>query len=465
MSAIPFLCQPIGHHPGNMGESMSRTGFGKPFLSYIIFLAAIGLVNSSSLKSKAYAALISINDPQFGSNSVTVDTITRLQWLDLTKSTGISYNTMLSLMATPSSPFSKWRYATYSEVRTFWQDAGIPNIGSSFTSSNLAPVTNLIQNYTGATLGGFEARGLTSTLSSNPIFTNYQPKLTIGGFSDTTPGHGGVISGPPGKARADLNWIESGTLSASYLGSWLVRTPTQESQVANVVTAVGGAYQRVYGEQGSQRFHTTYQQAMDCATDLSCSDTRLDSLNQSARQQFQDLVADTHNAATSSVNFALSTPPDISIPGLIAAGVTGQLTDILSNVVSFLKWLATGEFDPPVSILDGSATGYHIDIPGLSYDFYNIFVTAAVDLDDLSTLLPGDQFFTDQSIFNMSLPGFGWGRISDISLANGTATFEIQSIEIRSVLEPSTLSLFVVPLTIITLIGIRRRMSLLSASI
>jgi hypothetical protein len=185
-----------------------------------LFVAAIAC--SLGNAAPAFAGLVSLNDPTFGPNSITLDTTTGLQWLDLTKTTNISYNQMVNRMKTSIDPFSQWKYASYSQVGKLWVDAGIPNIGSQFTSANYVPVQNLL-NLIGITNGGYESRAETSTLYNNSVFTNFQPKLTLGGVPDTTPGHGGVTAGPAGTARADLNWIESGNLAASYLGQWLVR--------------------------------------------------------------------------------------------------------------------------------------------------------------------------------------------------------------------------------------------------
>ncbi len=165
------------------------------------------------------------------------------------------------------------------------------------------------------------------------------------------------------------------------------------SQAANVVTAVGGAYQYVYEDGNAQRYQNTYQEALDCASGT-ITNCDVDALNQSATQQFENNLSVIHNAGSGSINFVLSTPPDITVPDLLIAGFTGQLTSIASNAVSFLKWLATGRVDPPVSVVSGSATGYYIDVPGLSYNFYDLVTTVAVDPADLSVLLLGDAFLT-----------------------------------------------------------------------
>lgn len=191
------------------------TNVGKTLLAICVF----GLVT----QHYANAALISVTDPFFGKNSLTEDTNTGLLWLDVTKSTSISAQSMRAKLASSSDPFGQFRYASYSEVRTFWQDAGIPKIGSSFSAANNSPVKNLLKNYVGLTSSGGETRGLTSNTVTNPPGWVYQPKLTIGGFVDKTPGHGGPPIGTSGTARADLNWVESPSLAASYLGHWLVR--------------------------------------------------------------------------------------------------------------------------------------------------------------------------------------------------------------------------------------------------
>ena len=54
--------------------------------------AGVALAASAS----SYAALVSIDDPTYGAGALTWDTATNLEWLDLTKSQGRSYNYVAS---------------------------------------------------------------------------------------------------------------------------------------------------------------------------------------------------------------------------------------------------------------------------------------------------------------------------------------------------------------------------------
>ena len=77
----------------------------------ILIAAAIGT-------GMAHAAHISI-DSVFGPDTITRDTNTGLDWLDLSVTTGLNSSQLVELLAGSSS--SGWRYATASELSEFWR--------------------------------------------------------------------------------------------------------------------------------------------------------------------------------------------------------------------------------------------------------------------------------------------------------------------------------------------------------
>lgn len=55
--------------------------------------------------------------------SYTTDTVTGFDWLDLTQTTGLAFDSVIEMMA-PGESLAGWRYASRSEVATFWENAG-----------------------------------------------------------------------------------------------------------------------------------------------------------------------------------------------------------------------------------------------------------------------------------------------------------------------------------------------------
>ena len=82
-------------------------------------LALAGLTLSLS----ANAVVISI-DSSFGTDTITRDTDTGLNWLDLTMTSGRSYVDIASELGN-GGEFEGWRYASRTEVQTLWQNFGV----------------------------------------------------------------------------------------------------------------------------------------------------------------------------------------------------------------------------------------------------------------------------------------------------------------------------------------------------
>jgi len=86
------------------------------------------------------AALISMNDSIFGDGSVTKDTDTNLDWLDLTISTNRSYGDLVGSDGSSEfivgGDFEGWRYASLLEVQTLLANHGFPYINPNFNEVN-----------------------------------------------------------------------------------------------------------------------------------------------------------------------------------------------------------------------------------------------------------------------------------------------------------------------------------------
>ena len=106
-------------------------------IAFCVVAAAILFTKTVSSE----AALVSIDDPVFGQASVTADTATGLEWLDLTQTTNLSHLQMTALLASDVR-FGGWRYATGSEVESLFTDAGISPL-LCCSAENVAAVTNL----------------------------------------------------------------------------------------------------------------------------------------------------------------------------------------------------------------------------------------------------------------------------------------------------------------------------------
>jgi hypothetical protein len=92
----------------------------------------------------AQAILYLTADPNFGPNSVTVDTSTGLGWLNLTETVGLSYNQVLA-ETQPGGIFSGYSFATVPEVMTLYSSAGISGPGYyPLSSSSIQSLFSLV---------------------------------------------------------------------------------------------------------------------------------------------------------------------------------------------------------------------------------------------------------------------------------------------------------------------------------
>ncbi len=83
----------------------------------LISLALLGLSVSS-----ANAVLTSGFDATFGVNSITIDSVSGLEWLDLTYTGGLSYDLVSGNLT--GGTWDGWRHASGAEVGAFWTSGG-----------------------------------------------------------------------------------------------------------------------------------------------------------------------------------------------------------------------------------------------------------------------------------------------------------------------------------------------------
>jgi len=104
---------------------MGRVGVGltqPEMLMKILFTIAVLVASVGQVR----AGFISIGDAKFGADSVTLDTETGLEWLDITQSTGLSYSIVMDQFAS-GGVYEGFRYATELDVITFFDHAGVRN--------------------------------------------------------------------------------------------------------------------------------------------------------------------------------------------------------------------------------------------------------------------------------------------------------------------------------------------------
>jgi hypothetical protein len=171
----------------------------------VVLLAVVEL--GVFLVSPVSASIMSISDPTYGPDSLTFDTATNLEWLDLTLSGTRSYNDMIGLDGSnefvAGGAFPGFRYATLSEVGQLWIDAGIPesvffygldssghNIGTYETSD-----PTIFNN----------ARALQGLLGYS-LTTAYPPHVNAGGWETA-----GLALDPGGVGYPDLSTCTPGT--------------------------------------------------------------------------------------------------------------------------------------------------------------------------------------------------------------------------------------------------------------
>ena len=118
-----------------------------------VFLGALGLAAlliSVLAFGNAYAALIEADLLAPGDGLLTQDTETGLEWLDITATLGQSYNAIIAGWGGFTTTYG-FRYATFDEVYTLCDNAGVPYINQGWKSANGPPILALQLGYLGKT--------------------------------------------------------------------------------------------------------------------------------------------------------------------------------------------------------------------------------------------------------------------------------------------------------------------------
>jgi hypothetical protein len=177
-------------------------------------LTILGLLLLTAFPAKAILYLA--GDPQFGPDSVTVDTSTGLAWLNLNEAAGLSYNQVLA-ETQAGGRFSAFRFATFQEVLNLYSSAGIPATGYyPLSATSIQSLFSLIGT-TGLINGEPGVIGLSGTSVGGGAYC--APAIyAVGnnGVEEYSVTDGGITPGGSSAYGASYSFPE--------LSSWLVRS-------------------------------------------------------------------------------------------------------------------------------------------------------------------------------------------------------------------------------------------------
>lgn len=174
------------------------------------YFAATVLVTVFSVPMIANAALVEVDWQITGDYLITRDTISGLDWLDLTETNNMSRNYVLTQLGS-GGQFDGWRYASSAETVALWA-----NFGVDLSTTPLGPTSGLDPSIVIAaeTLGGildepslpYWTLGLTS--DNNPMNTFHYARLGALYISDF---NWTIFSGVDGEyiATYDANEVTS----------------------------------------------------------------------------------------------------------------------------------------------------------------------------------------------------------------------------------------------------------------
>jgi len=193
------------------------------------FLTVVLLLATAVMPSTTSAVLQSVSDPTYGPGSITRDTDTGLEWLDLTN----SYNQTFVYVASqfgPGGAYEGFRHARSDEVRLYWEHGGI-SVGTGWSSANYTPCSSvqLMVGHSEPSPGFWQSVGFTVE-SPQPDYRNL---AYINSNANSRPSEGAAESS--GAYDADSH-------SAPDLGHWLVRPMAPVGVQATTWTAIRHLY-------------------------------------------------------------------------------------------------------------------------------------------------------------------------------------------------------------------------------
>ena len=191
------------------------------------------LATTLVLSTNVNAALVSVDWLSVGDNSITRDDTSGLDWLDLTATTSIAYNTVLAEQVA-GGQFDGWHYATTDEVTTMLlSNFGIDLYNGNTTAGPPPPGLAQATGFFGDTIIGIgpEFTGIAGRTTDANVFNNAH--LVVGADYNSS------TSTFFRRIDPDLNTHYSSDISAGqFTGSWLVSDGPWEASVVPVPAAV-----------------------------------------------------------------------------------------------------------------------------------------------------------------------------------------------------------------------------------
>lgn len=191
---------------------------------------AIAAIGSSA--NPASAVLISIDDATFGVDSVTRDTVTGLEWLDVNKSAGVSF-LFITTGIGGGAAFAGWRHATTPELTALFETVGYPaGYHSATATQRMIDTINML----GRTHAERSSNGIGDLFMVIGVFNDGDGLLDSGDRAgdarlsfETRTGSRDPFGPPIGDSSAIKLDQHGGFFLPSTAGNWLVRDTATES--------------------------------------------------------------------------------------------------------------------------------------------------------------------------------------------------------------------------------------------
>jgi len=180
------------------------------------YLSAVLLVVSFNVS----AALLSIDWKTAGDLLITHDSVSGLDWLDLTETDNLSYNDVSSQLGT-GGDFEGWRYATAAEAEDLFVQFGLPIaflLEIPPSEANSTAITNMV-TFLGDTLADYPA---------NSVFYGTSGVVEYAASPGTHQRLGAYLWGDPTRATIETSVTECcpafDTVAETYFGHYLVQS-------------------------------------------------------------------------------------------------------------------------------------------------------------------------------------------------------------------------------------------------
>lgn len=169
---------------------------------------------------QAKAALVSVDWKATDDNLITRDTSSRLEWLDLTETNGLTYNYVSSQFGSGDT-YEGFRYATYNETQQLFTNFRLPLENSITPRVNMLESIEQIISYMGDVMNEYDPayNGVSGLVDSIPNSVSAHYRLGAYHRNDRSEDGLETLIDSGSHYVLDSN-------SAVYAGSYLVRVST-----------------------------------------------------------------------------------------------------------------------------------------------------------------------------------------------------------------------------------------------